>query len=89
MLKYIYDQIEGTIANGVKTFDFNTTRPIGMETFATKNNLKYAYVQQNCISLQGKGLLHPGAGTYISFQATSFIPSEYVNILIEYLNDAG
>ena len=89
MLKYIYDQIEGTVFNGVKTFDFNTTSPIGMETFATENNLKYAYVQQNCISLQGKGLLHPGAGTYISFQARSFIPSEYVNILIEYLNDAG
>ena len=89
MLKYIYDQIEGVIFNGVKTFDYNTTKPIGMETFATENNLNYAYVQQNCIYLQGKGLLHPGAGTFISFQARTFVPSEYVNILIEYLNDAG
>lgn len=84
LLKYIYEKVECDVIDGVKNIA-NNTKPVGVQAYATNNNREYSYALQLCSSLVGKGLLNMGAGSVMKAKPTHFLPSEYVNTLIEFL----
>lgn len=83
VLKYIYQQS----ADNMRELGRDKTPPIGLTQYCTDMGLKYEYVQQICINLQGKGLLQPGANTLISANPTYFLPTGYMDTLIEFLKE--
>lgn len=83
VLKYIYQQS----AENLRVMGRDKTPPIGLTQYCTDMGLKYEYVQQICINLQGKGLLQPGAETLITANPTHFLPTGYMDTLIDFLKE--
>lgn len=83
VLKFIYDKVSTML----KENEESGKRPFGIKGFAETNKLNYAYVQQICIDLQGKGLLIPGAESFVSSNPHSFSTSDYVDTVIKYLKE--
>lgn len=85
VLVYLYNKVKEDSTGGKIDFDSPRTVPSGICQFAEDNNLEYAYVQQICIHLVGKGLLKNGAESAFSGTPKYFIPTNYVNTIIKYI----
>jgi hypothetical protein len=85
VLKYLYDKVDSYFNNDLKQKGSANKRPYGIKGYAEENSMDYAYVQQICIDMQGKGLLFPGAETMLSGQAHYFMPTDYIDTLIKYI----
>jgi len=83
ILKYIYQHS----ADNIRKLGRDKTPPVGLTKYCADLGLKYEYVQQICINLQGKGLLQQGVETFISANPTHFLPTSYVDTLIEFLKE--
>ncbi len=77
VLKIVYDK-----------YSLDSPPFVDISEIARALNIDLAHAQQICISLQGKGLLHPDTSSELvagDFVPTRFATNEYVRILVQYI----
>ena len=78
VLKFIY--------NFQHNNDFLQRKPVGITQLAEALGYDIIRMQQICISLQGKGLLHDyGVGKYNYPGPVNFVMTDYVSLLVSYI----
>ena len=87
VLKYLSEKLQANMDNSLKSKGSYTHAPIFINEFAQTAGLEVSYVQQICINLEGKGLLHTGLAPISNAGPQRFLTTDFAGVVIKYLNE--